>query len=101
MAKAKLSKLFNRSTQPLVPDDVGWGGGVVMPGEFFKTASPEGYAPDQSGSPWTVDQEAEAALARPKIYANVPPTHMLAGAEVQPAEPQDKRPADKAEGDKA
>ena len=114
--KVKLTKLFNRSTQALVPDDVGWGSGVVMPGEYFETASPEGYGPDKPGSPWTVDGEASSGLLRikvtlpsnpskarsvgvtvaedgsQKVYANVPPTHMLAGAEVaQPAEPQDKQ----------
>lgn len=53
------TRLFNGSTQPRV---VTWGEGVVMPGESFETDSPEGYAPDTPGSPWTTDAEASSAL---------------------------------------
>lgn len=52
------TRLWNTSTQPLVPSDVGWGGGVVMPGESFLTDHPESYGP-----PWTTDPDADARLA--------------------------------------
>lgn len=51
------TRLWNGSTQPLIPADVGWGGGVVMPGESFLTDHPETYGP-----PWTQDPEADARL---------------------------------------
>ena len=59
--EAGLTELFNGSAQPLV---LQWGEGVVMPGESFKTDKPEGYAPDQPGSPWTTDAEAARAVLR-------------------------------------
>lgn len=51
------TRLWNGSTQPLIPADIGWGGGVVMPGESFLTDHPSTYGP-----PWTLDPEADARL---------------------------------------
>jgi hypothetical protein len=104
-------RLFNRTTQPQIPvADIAWGAGVVMPGESFLTAEPEGYAPNQPGSAWVTDEEASAVLSAREAQASVTPdspaegatgpqdaaqpyttetspTHMLAGAEVVHVEP--------------
>lgn len=56
------TRLFNRSTDKLVHPD-GWGHGVVLPGESFLTDTPEAYAPDLPGSPWTIDEEAATVVA--------------------------------------
>lgn len=62
-----------------------------MPGEFFKTKNPDGYCPDQPGSPWTVDDEAAEELDRLNKAQTAPKD--------QPAEPQDTiDPPEKAEG---
>lgn len=53
------TRLYNRSTRPVT---IRWGMGVIMPGEYIETDSPESFAPDQQGSAWTVDAEATQAL---------------------------------------
>lgn len=68
------TRLFNRTTQARV---LVWGAGVIMPGESFLTDRPESYAPDEPGSPWTVDEEAGRAVAAilrtPQVAPTSPP----------------------------
>lgn len=54
-----LTRLYNGGTQPLIPADIGWGGGVIMPGESFETDHPETYGP-----PWVQDPETDAAIQK-------------------------------------
>lgn len=85
-----LVELFNGSSQPLVPTGaVGWGGGVIMPGESFKTDSPEAYAADQPGSPWSTDLEATRALLSPvDPDVTIPPDSSQDGPSGAPVSPQ-------------
>lgn len=85
-----LVELFNGSSQALVPAEaIGWGGGVIMPGESFKTYNPEGYAADQPGSPWCTDLEATRALLRPvDPDATNPSDSSQDGPSVAPVSPQ-------------
>jgi len=82
-----LVELFNGSSQPLVPTGaVGWGGGVIMPGESFKTDNPEAYAADQPGSPWSTDLEATRALLSPvDPDSTIPPDSSQDGPSVAPS----------------
>lgn len=59
MVALALTRLFNGGTQPLIPAELGWGNGVIMPGESFETEHPETYGP-----PWVQDPEAVAAVQK-------------------------------------
>lgn len=52
-----MPRYYNSGNEPLIPEGR-WGEGVTMPGEAYETDT-------ELGPPWTLDDEADAALTQP------------------------------------